>query len=73
MSALSDIVRARLEPGNLVLHDWLYEFTREPKLGVLLIGSMVYIASKHQDWNFWQVLGEAKATMPVIDAKQVQS
>jgi hypothetical protein len=57
---------ARLAPEDAAVVDWLYEATREPKVGVMLWGMAQMCAADHQDWTFFQVLREIKSHLTII-------
>ncbi len=54
-------LRQRLSDPNFAAHMWVYELTRDPAMGVILIGIMTAIAAADPGLPFFDVLIEAKA------------
>jgi hypothetical protein len=59
-------LRRKLTPEQVVLHDWVYEFTRKPSQAVLLIGFMEARVVEDADLTFWDLLAQAKQDLRTI-------
>jgi hypothetical protein len=59
----SQQIRKEETPEQRVIGENLYELTRSPVLGVVLLGCMEVVAVDHPDWTWWQVAKEALKRM----------
>jgi hypothetical protein len=56
----NDWAHEHLSGPNFVEHMWAYEFCRDPRAAMLLMGCIAGVASAKPDLTFWQVLGLAR-------------
>lgn len=61
-SANNDLHEVLQQP-EFSSHMWAYEFTRDPRAGVMLMGTMAAIASVKPELTFWQALAEARGKL----------
>jgi hypothetical protein len=54
------LARIKMSVPHQELADWLYEFTRVPERGVILLGIMCGAAADFPEWTYWEILTVAK-------------
>jgi hypothetical protein len=55
--------RAALSGPDFAEHMWAYEFCRDPRAALLLMGSLAGVASAKPDLTFWQALTLARVKL----------
>lgn len=73
MSLPSDEVRAILSPDDLDVYNWLYNYTRDGTNAILLHGMMSGVAANHPDFNYWEILREARRRLTLAAMDRVRN
>lgn len=56
----NEMLRAELTGPQYESHAWAYEFCRDPRGAVLIMGCLAAIAATRPDLTFWQALAAAR-------------
>lgn len=56
-------LRAAVSLEDFHEHMWAYEFSRDPRGGVVLLGCMAAVAAAKPDLNFWEVMKIARVKL----------
>jgi len=66
-SRMSEDLKGLLQTPDFESHLWAYEFSRDPRCALLLLGGMAAVASVQPELRFWDTLAETRKRLSNLE------